>query len=133
MPSRKPCENNPNGSCVIMNTSTKSPWTFFLLVFALCLPIWLVGAVIGQQALPGIPVSSLVIVTPVLAALILVYKENGIAAMIDLLKRSFDFRRIKAKVWLVPIVLFWPGVMVMSYIPIFRYPPNRVCECQFRA
>jgi membrane protease YdiL (CAAX protease family) len=101
-----------------MNSSTstsKSPLIFFLLVFALCIPIWLVGAVTRLQLLPGLPVSSLVVVSPVIAALILVYRENGIAGMTKLLKRSFDCKRIRAKVWYAPIILFWPGVMVLEY------------------
>ncbi len=92
-----------------MNTSIsaiKSRLIFFLLVFGLSSPFWLVGAVTGLQVLPGLPVSSLVIVSPVIAALILVYRENGIAGITKLLKRSFDYKRIRAKVWYAPIILF---------------------------
>jgi membrane protease YdiL (CAAX protease family) len=32
-----------------------------------------------------------------------------------LLKRSFDYKRIRALVWYAPIILFWPGVTVVSY------------------
>lgn len=100
-----------------MNTSkiNKPPWTFFLLVFALSSPFWVVGAVSGLQLLPGLPVSSAVVVCPALAALILVYRESGTAGMAGLLKRSFDYERIKTKVWYVPILLFWPGAMVLMY------------------
>ncbi len=101
-----------------MNTSTpinRSVVRFFLLVFALSSPFWLVGAITGLQLLPGLPVSGLSAFCPLIAALILIHRENGIAGMADLLKRSFDHRRIRARVWYVPIVLFWPGVMVVSY------------------
>ncbi len=94
----------------------KSPLIFFLLVSALSSPFWLVGAVTGLQLLPGLPVSSLVIVSPVIAALILVYRENGTAGMTKLLKRSFDYKRIRAKMWYAPIILFWPGVMILMYV-----------------
>ncbi len=52
---------------------------------------------------------------PVTAALILVYRENKTAGVTELLKRSFDYKRIRAKVWYAPIVLLMPGVMVLSY------------------
>ncbi len=54
----------------------KSPFIFFLLVFALSLPFMLLGGLTGLQLLPGLPVSSLTVISPVIAALILVYREN---------------------------------------------------------
>jgi membrane protease YdiL (CAAX protease family) len=93
----------------------RSPATFFLLVFALSIPAWLVGAVTGLQLLPGLPVSSLAAFSPSIAAAILVYKENKTAGVTELLKRSFDYKRIRAKAWYAPIILLVPGVMVLSY------------------
>ena len=49
------------------------------------------------------------------AAPILVYRENKTAGVTELLKRSFDFKRIRAKIWYAPIILLMPGVMVFSY------------------
>jgi uncharacterized protein len=65
--------------------------------------------------LPGLPISSLMFICPVTAALIFVYRENRTAGVTELLKRSFDYKRIRAKIWYVPIILLMPGVMVMSY------------------
>jgi membrane protease YdiL (CAAX protease family) len=113
-----------------MKTS-KSPLRFFLLVFALCVPAWVIGAVTGWQLSPGLPVSSLVSFFPAIAASILVYSENGSAGVKNLLKRSFDYKRIKAKIWYVPIVLWWPFVMTLEYgllrlmgsaIPVPQFP-----------
>lgn len=102
-----------------MNTNTsinKSPLIFFILVFALSIPFSLLGAVTGLQLLPGLPVSSLVVTfCPLIAALILVYRENKTTGVTELLKRSFDYKRIRAKVWYAPIVLLMPGVMVLEY------------------
>ena len=99
-----------------MNTlRTRSPLKFFLLVFALSIPFWLAGASTALQLLPGLPVSSLMFICPVTAALILVYRENKTAGVTELLKRSFDFKRIRAKIWYAPIILLMPGVMVLSY------------------
>ena len=105
--------------------------TFFVLVFAFSSQFWLVGAVTGLQLLPGLPVSGLSAFCPLIAALILSHRENGIAGAADLLKRSFDYRRIRAKVWYIPLVLFWPGVMFLSYglmhligipVPVPQFP-----------
>jgi uncharacterized protein len=92
-----------------------SPLKFFLLVFALSIPFLLVGALTNLQLLPGIPISGFGFLCPVTAAAILVYRRNGSAGISDLLKRSFDFRRIKAKAWLVPLIFLQPGIMALSY------------------
>ena len=110
----------------------RSPLIFFSLVFALSIPLSLAGAVIGLELLPGLPVSSLVVTfCPLIAAVILVHRENGAAGVTGLLKRAFDFKRIGAKVWYAPIVLLMPGVMVLEYglmrwmgspVPIPQFP-----------
>ncbi len=86
-----------------------------MLVFALSLPFWLAGALTPLQLSPGLPVSSFMFFCPVTVALILVYRENKRAGVTELLKRSFDYKRIRAKIWYAPIILLMPGVMVLSY------------------
>jgi membrane protease YdiL (CAAX protease family) len=93
----------------------RSPLKFFLVVFALSMPFWLAGLFIPFQPLPGLPVSSLMFFCPVTAALILVYKEKKTAGVTELLRRSFDYQRIKPNIWYAPIVLMMPAVMVLSY------------------
>lgn len=96
-----------------MNTITstrRSPLRFFLLVFAISLPFWLAGALTTLQLLPGIPLTALIIVfCPATAAVILVYRESKTAGVRALLKRSVDFKKIKEKIWYLPIVLLVPG------------------------
>lgn len=48
-------------------------------------------------------------------AAILLYLENKTTGVLELLKRSFDCRRIGAKAWYFPTVLLMPGIMVLSY------------------
>ena len=108
----------------------KSLLTFFLLAFALSSPFWLIGAVTGKQLLPGLPVSSFMILGPLMAALILVYKENKTAGMIELLKRSFDYQRIGAKIWVAPVVLLMPAVMVLEF-GLLRWMGSPVPAPQF--
>jgi hypothetical protein len=67
----------------------------------------------GEQKLPlpfNLPVGALVLVCPMIAALILVYRENGSDGVKQLLKRAFDFKRIKGKIWYVPIFFLMPGI-----------------------
>jgi uncharacterized protein len=97
-------------------SQSRSPLKFFLLVFALSIPFWVIGSATGLQLLPGLPLSALMVAYPLLAALILVYRENGAAGVIELLKRSFDYKRIKRMVWYVPVILLMPGVTVLTYL-----------------
>ncbi len=103
-----------------MNTTTstsKSPLLYFLLVFALSVPLSLAGGIIGLDLLPGVPASSLVVTfCPMIAALILVYRREKAAGAAKLLKRAFDFNLITAKVWYIPVVLLMPVVFVLSYV-----------------
>jgi uncharacterized protein len=92
-----------------------TPLKFFALVFALSVPFWLIGAATGLQVMPGLPASTLMAFSPMAAALILVFRQNRAAGVIALLKRSLDFRRIKAKRWYFPILLLMPGVSVVVY------------------
>ena len=89
--------------------------TFFLLVFALAIPFQVIGAVTGIQLLPGLPVAALMAVCPAAAALILAHREGGPAGAKALLKRTFDYRRIRQKIWYAPILLLMPGVMALSF------------------
>jgi hypothetical protein len=93
----------------------RSPLKFFIIVYALTLPFWVIGAVTRLQLLPGVPVAALAACCPMLAAMILVYRENKTAGVTALLKRSFDFKRIKAKVCYAPILLVMPVVSGLSF------------------
>ncbi len=94
---------------------SRSPLKFFLMVFALSIPFELIGTMTSRQLLPGLPISSLMMVCPAMAAAILVYRENKVAGVIELLKRSFDYKRTRAKIWYAPILLLMPGVAVSMY------------------
>ncbi len=74
---------------------------------------------------------------PAVAACILLYREHGGAAVVGLLRRSADYRRIHPKGWYIPILLLMPAVMLTSYgimrwmrlplpaphIPVLAAPP----------
>lgn len=89
---------------------------FFLLVFALSIPFWLIGALSQLGLAPGLPISGLAVVTPAAAAMILIARQDGRRGLAVLLERCVDYRRIGSALWYVPIVLLWPAVMVLSYV-----------------
>lgn len=87
---------------------------FFLLVFALSVPFWVIGGITGAELVPGLPVGALMAVCPIIAAAILTYRKRGGQAVRALVWRAFDWRKIRP-VWYLPILLIKPGVMVLSY------------------
>lgn len=96
----------------------KSPLTFYLLVLALSVPFWVVAAVVPQRLpLPmNLPVSSLSVFCPLIAALILARREDGPGGIRKLFRRVFELRRIRPKVWYLPIIGLWPLIMMASYL-----------------
>ncbi len=105
-----------------MNTSAsvkKSPLKFFVLVYVLALPFWLLGALAGgfTKAIPiNLPISALMFVCPITAAVILTYREQKSRGVKQLLARVFDYKRVKQKIWYVPAILLMPVIMVLSYV-----------------
>ncbi len=94
---------------------SRSLLAFFVLAFALGVPFWVAGETTRVQLLPGLPVAALIFICPGLAALILAFRENRTAGIHALLSRTFDYRRIEAKAWYIPILLLMPAVMALSY------------------
>jgi membrane protease YdiL (CAAX protease family) len=88
--------------------TTKNITAFFVLTFIISLPFYILAFLVPQE------MASLVSLTlplaPLTAALILAYRENGAGGAKELLKRSFDYKRITRKIWYVPI-LFIPAVI----------------------
>ncbi len=88
---------------------------FFALVFVLSIPFWLLGGMTELQLMPGLSVSALAGFAPVMAALVLVHGDQKSAGVLALLKRSFDFKRIKSQRWLLPVLLLMPTVSLTVY------------------
>ena len=88
-----------------------------MLVFALAIPFWLVGAA-AKQGLPlrmNLPVSALQFICPLIAALILVYRDEKGRGVRRLLQRLVDYRRVENWVWYVPIIFLVPAIYLLSY------------------
>lgn len=101
-----------------LNTISLQPHSllkFFLLVFALSVPFWIAGTLIGRQLLPGLPMAALMFVCPGTAAVILVYQENKVAGVAALFKRVLVPRYSRMKMWYVPTFILMPGIMILEY------------------
>ncbi len=99
-----------------MDTSTRpnrQALKFFLLVFALSIPLWIIEIFIDvkRSRLDFSITDILAAFTPLIAACILVYKEEGRSGLYKLLRRILDFSRIKKKIWYLPII----------FLPLFIY------------
>ncbi|MET9343937.1 type II CAAX endopeptidase family protein [Nonomuraea sp. NPDC003804] len=100
-----------------MNVRRKSPPALFVLIFGLSLPFWVVGALVeSPEGMPmGLPVSALMFVAPLVAAVILSAREHGRAGVGELLRRAVDHRKIESRAWLTVAVLLMPAVLLLSY------------------
>jgi membrane protease YdiL (CAAX protease family) len=88
---------------------------FFVLTFVVSIPFWLLGATTSVQLRPGIPVSAFAFVCPGLAAMIRKYEESKGAGVRELLMRTLDYGRTRAKVWYVPVALLMPAISILTY------------------
>lgn len=112
----------------------KSPVVYFVLVFVLSLPFWIIGAM--QEAwLPksitiNLPISALMFLGPGIAASILIYREQHWAGVRRLWKRGITYR-INKPIWYLPAIFLMPLLMLIEYgvlrrigiaLPSFQFP-----------
>jgi uncharacterized protein len=97
------------------NASQESlPLKFFLLLFIITIPFWIFGG--NKLPIPiKLPVSALAAFNPLIAALILSYQESGFSGVKELFNKAFDYKKIKNKIWYVPILLLNPLISILSY------------------
>jgi membrane protease YdiL (CAAX protease family) len=97
------------------NASLKNlPLDYFGLVLVLTIPFWLFGG--AKLPIPvDLPVSALASFNPLIAALILAYRRDGSRGSKALLRKALDYKRIKHKLWYLPILFLNPLIMVLSY------------------
>ena len=103
-----------------MNTNVlkdRSLLKFVLLLFGLSIPVWVLGSILPDlQILAGnLKLFQLALAMPMVAALILIYREDGTGGILALLKRTYDLRNIKPKIWYLPILLIYPSIGFMGY------------------
>ena len=89
--------------------------SYFLLVFVISVPFWL----LGRNKLPGpvnLPVSSLMFICPSIAALILAYRGSGMDGIKEILGKVFTYRKPKNGIWYLPALLIMPTIYFLSYV-----------------
>ena len=82
---------------------------FFGLMLILSLPFYALGAT--GAALPfasALPLSALMAVVPMIAALVLVTQQSGLLGAARLFKRAFDFRGIPSLWWVLAAIAIMP-------------------------
>jgi len=102
-----------------MNTNpirNRSLLAFCLLEFVLSIPFWGIVALAHAGVIPDLQMLNAAwSLTPMMTALILVYRENKTSGVLALLKRCFDYKRIKSKAWYLPIFLLYPFIVLVQY------------------
>lgn len=97
-----------------VSQENKSLKYFFVLIFILSVPIWLIGG--KKLPLPvNLPVSALTAFIPMIAACILSYKQDGFDGIQALLKKAWDADKIKDKTWYLPILIVPPLIYTSSF------------------
>jgi membrane protease YdiL (CAAX protease family) len=94
----------------------RNPGIFILLVFLFSTPFWVTDVLIPVQLLPGLPLSSFSVVSVLVAATILVHREEGGNGVKRLFVKSFDAVRAKAAIWYLPAILLMPCIMLLSFL-----------------
>ena len=91
---------------------------FFLLVFALSVPFWLLGTFLTlPEFIPiNLPIAALMLLCPISAALILTRKADKKNGVKILLKQVADYKKIKNLIWCLPTFLLIPILMLLAYL-----------------
>lgn len=86
---------------------------YFGLLFLISVPFWVLGALSDDMFLPGLPLSALMVVCPVMIAAILVSRNGGRSALWTFLAQAMDCRKMRPWAWIATLGTM-PLVMVLS-------------------
>jgi membrane protease YdiL (CAAX protease family) len=98
------------------SSKNRSLLNFVLLLVGLSIPLWVIGAMYDLQLFPGFKLFQLPLAMPGVTAFILIYRESGTDGVVALLKRTYDVRNIKSKIWYLPILLMYPSMSFLDYL-----------------
>lgn len=89
---------------------------FLLLLTLLSIPFYVLGALVPWNAMPiKLPLSALMAINPLIAAVTLTYRAEGMAGVRVLLHKPFVDARIQPVRWYFVLVLLMPILIVASY------------------
>jgi len=83
---------------------------YFLLLFGLCIPFWVIGSFVDFELFPGFKLFQMGLGMPMVAALILTFYERGWAGTAALLRRTYDVARVRPRIWFLPMLLLFPSI-----------------------
>ena len=103
-----------------MNTTkTQAQLLFFLLTFLFTLPTYILVALVSSNLLLTPEMATFFIplgaIAPIGAGLIMASRDNGKGGMKELVKRGFDYMRIKKRIWYVPIFFLLPLIYATAF------------------
>ena len=108
-----------------------SPGFFFLLVMLLSFPFYVLGTAGNRLPIATfLPLSALMTFLPMIAALILVYRQGGVGGAKEFLVRAFDYRRIKGVAWVLAALLLMPIIALLEY-GVLRVGGRALPDAQF--
>jgi uncharacterized protein len=98
--------------------ASKKSSKFFILVSLLSVPFLVLGGFVDiSKFIPiNLPISSLIFLCPITAAIILARQDDKTNGVKLLLKRILDYRKIRNRWWLVPTFLLTPTLMFSAYL-----------------
>jgi len=88
---------------------------YFLVLFGLCLPVWVLGGWLDVELFPGFKLFQLGLAMPAIAALVLIARDEGWAGLFALLKRTGDVRSIRPRKWFLPMLVMYPSFGFINY------------------
>lgn len=90
--------------------------SYFLLVFALSVPFWILGYVVERLPIPiSLPISALMAFMPATAALICAWREGGRDGAAALARRVLDIRKA-GPLWLAVALIFMPAALFFAWL-----------------
>jgi len=95
-------------------------WQFIFVLFVLSIPFWVMGAyakeIVNHNPMK-LPISALMTFCPLITAVILTYQNQEKVS--ELLKLSFDYKKISSKKWFIPILITMPTIALISYFYLY--------------
>ena len=115
-----------------MSARRSELWRFYILLFSLSVPFWLLGSVVGQLPIPiNLPLGALMAALPATIALWLTLKDGGRTRVVELLRRVLDLARVRHQGWIVFAAVLMPVALLLAYglqrwageaLPAFELP-----------
>lgn len=90
--------------------------SYFAVVMLCSAPFWLAGFVTAWEPLPGLPVSSLMVVVPGIVACAFVARADGRHRTISWLKRVSTLPDVKRVHWVIVAALMPPAILYAAYL-----------------